>query len=151
MPKVSRSCLSARPNAIGFVLEAKPKSLQHEYKCSFGNGVGPQNFEFSKKNDYKPHINEGQWLTKNIGRRLLGLIRQSDLMLLGLVSATIPNAFGSGWAARPKESWAWLDNLFPFKIFSILYFFRLENSFYFCFIWWRGNKLMRFFFILYKS
>lgn len=53
-------------------------------------------------------------------------------MLLGLASATIPNAFGSGWAARPKESWgAWLDNLFPFKIFSILFFFVLKIPFIF--------------------
>jgi hypothetical protein len=62
---------------------------------------------------------------KNNGRRLLGLARQLDPMLLGLALATRPNAFGSGWAAKPKESWPWLDNHFSFKIFSILFFFLL--------------------------
>jgi len=47
MPKVVESSLSARPNAIGSGLETKSKSLQHEYECSFGSDLGPQNFEFS--------------------------------------------------------------------------------------------------------
>jgi hypothetical protein len=45
--------------------------------------------------------------------------------IIGSGSAVRPNAFGSGWAAKPKESWPWLDNLFSFKIFSILFFFLL--------------------------
>jgi len=66
---------ATKRNAIGFGLEvrsksllkgvrsdlkARHKSLQNEYKCSFDNGVGPQNFEFSINNDYKPHIKERQ-------------------------------------------------------------------------------------------
>jgi hypothetical protein len=85
MSKVVESGLSARPNAIGSGLENKPKSLQHEYECSFGSDVGPQNFEFSKKRDYKLHIkermiNEEQWEK-----------------IIGSGSAVIPNAFGSGF------------------------------------------------------
>jgi hypothetical protein len=58
---------------LGLASKPNPKSLQHEYECSFGSGVCPQNFEFSKKNDYMPHIEERQWLMKNNGIRLLGL------------------------------------------------------------------------------
>jgi hypothetical protein len=44
----------------GRLLLEKVESLQHEYECSFGSGVGPQNFEFSKKSDYRPHIEKRQ-------------------------------------------------------------------------------------------
>lgn len=58
MSKVVVSCCQAK---------SKSKSLQHEYKCSFDNGVGSLKFEFSKNNDYRPCINESQWLMKNSG------------------------------------------------------------------------------------
>jgi len=51
---------ATRLNAIGFDLKAEYKSLQHEYKCSFDSGLGAENFEFSKNNDYKSHIKERQ-------------------------------------------------------------------------------------------
>jgi len=63
---------ATRLNVIGFGLKAEHKSLQHEYKCSFGSGLGAENFEFSKNNDYKPHIKERQWLINEQWKKIIG-------------------------------------------------------------------------------
>jgi hypothetical protein len=95
MPKVIGQCfefgleakLKSLSKAIGSNFEVRLRSFQHEYECSFDSNVGPQNFEFKKKNDYKREtvINEAWWKK----------IIEFDF-------ATTPNAIGYSLTTRSK-------------------------------------------------